>query len=960
MLRIKHLKSGRAAAGIADYLENQKPSAEAKVGYYQNKAAPSQWLGHGAATLGLEGAVDREQLIALLEGRLPDGTDLSIRGGRKDTARLGTDITLSAMKSYSLMATHDPRLVALWDESVKVAAMVIEKEVATARLGHGGTASQKTGTLVMAAFRHEDARTVEGTADMDFHTHLLTFNMTQRADGEWVRVDLQWGEQMVLAKTADFAQKAYLAQRVQELGYEIRLTKDGWEFAALSDKDLIPFSRRTDQVDRALEARGSSRAEASDSQKEAANLATRGSKSQLSQQDQRWEWRSRIREAGIDLDKIMREASVRGPVVSPDLTTEAVASAARHLGERDSVFSQAQTRFEALRAGMGGTTLNQIDLALTGETAGLIDVGGGKLTTKGALYREQEILARTTVGQGQAASLLAGEDAKSFINDREASPGFPFSQGQREALHLSLTSTDRVVGIVGAAGAGKTTSMAGYVEAAKERGYDVVGIAPSAAGSHALKSAGADDTRTLASLLASQPSAGRSPSGKGPRVYILDEAGMVSGKDMDALLKRVDAEGARLLMVGDPRQLFAVEAGSPFQHMLETHAIQYATIDEIQRQRDPALREIAQAFAKGETAQATALVRPYMREVEVQKEGTKPTTQEKRAAIAHATAADYLNRDADTRDKTLVVSGTNDLRRQINAHIREGLQGEGAVSQESVTVTALDKAGLTREQQARAESYQPRMVVRLEEGRGRDRRQVEYTVQEVKGNTVTVTNREGQSRDWSPSKEKAAGVYHPRDMELSPGDKIVFRENQKGMDRTTRSGGNVRNGQAATIDRLEDGIPIARLDSGKEIALDPSQGQTVDYGWCRTIHASQGATVDHVLIAGEASRTATAQTAYVAASRERDTLKIYTDNASTLEKNWARVAQRERAITAMGHAAHNAKDHSSPNLESLKTLRAAAARDLGRHGDLAQAREPVQAPVSSTPPSRTPEWERER
>ncbi|MDA8191469.1 MAG: relaxase domain-containing protein [Gammaproteobacteria bacterium] len=104
MLRIKHLKSGRGAGGIADYLENQKKSAEAKAGYYQNKAAPSQWLGQGATALGLEGAVDREQLIALLEGRLPDGTDLSTRGGRKDTARLGTDITLSAMKSYSLMA----------------------------------------------------------------------------------------------------------------------------------------------------------------------------------------------------------------------------------------------------------------------------------------------------------------------------------------------------------------------------------------------------------------------------------------------------------------------------------------------------------------------------------------------------------------------------------------------------------------------------------------------------------------------------------------------------------------------------------------------------------------------------------------------------------------------------------------------------------------------------------------
>jgi conjugative relaxase-like TrwC/TraI family protein len=941
MLRIKHLKSGRAAAGIADYLENQKPSAEAKVGYYQNKAAPSEWLGTGAASLGLAGAVDREQLIALLEGRLPDGTDLSTRGGRKEAARLGTDITLSAMKSYSLMATHDPRLVVLWDESVKVAATVIEQEIAAARLGHGGTESQKTGKLVMAAFRHEDARTVEGTADMDFHTHVLALNMTQRADGEWVRVDLQWGAQMVLAKTADFAQKAYLAKRVQELGYEIRLTKDGWEFAALSEKDLKPFSRRTEQVDRALAARGSSRAEASDSQKEAANLATRGSKSQLSQSDQRWEWRARIREAGIDLDKIVSQAKEHGPIETTDLTTEAVRSAARHLSERETVFSKNQTRLEALRAGMGGATLDQIDEAISDKAAGLIDVGGGKLTTGEALYREQEILARARAGHDQAAALMSPEEAHSFIEARAVTQGFSLSAGQRTALTLSLTSPDRVTGIVGAAGAGKTTSMAGFVEAAKTRSYEVVGIAPSAAASYELKSAGADDTRTLASLLASQPS-------EGPRIYILDEAGMVSGRDMDALLQRIDSENARLLLVGDPRQLSAVESGSPFQQMLETGAIQHATIDEIQRQRDPALRTIAQAFAKGEAGRATELARPYMREVDIQKAGDKPTVAEKRAAIAQATADDYLKRDADTRDKTLVVSGTNELRQQINRQIRKGLKEQGAVSQESVTVTALDKSGLTREQQARPESYRPGMVIRLEEGRGRARNMIEYTVREVKGKTVTVTNREGNVRDWDPAQERPAGVYQPRDMELSPGDKIVFRENKKGVDR-------IRNGEAATITRLENGIPIARLDSGKEIALDPSQGQTVDYGWCRTIHASQGATVDHVLIAGEASRAATAQTAYVAASRERDTLKIYTDNASSLEKNWARVAKREHALTAT-------KERAVPNLESLKELREQAQAELGRHGDLSRARDAVQAPVSPTPPPprSAPEWERER
>ena len=929
---IKHLSvqpgqdPGKAAAGITSYVRNERDQ-EKGIGYYAaNGGAPGVWRGEGARALGLEGPVTDRVHNELLQGHLPNGEDISRRGGRQAERRMATDLTMSAPKSFSLLAlgSGDDRLKGLWDEAVGVAAGVIEYECITARRGHGGSSVEHTGKMVASAFTHEDARTVDGRADPDLHTHLLVMNMTHRGDGEWVARDLEFGKDSVLRMTADYAAKAHLAKRLQELGYHVRVTKDGFEVEGITQEHIDAFSRRRDQVDVALAEQGLTREGSTAAQRDAANLGTRGDKTQLSQEDQRWEWRSRMREAGMDLDRLEREARARGPVQTPDLSSEAVKSAARHLGERESVFSKNQTRLEALKAGMGSTDLPGVEASMAAGAGGLLDVGGGRLTTRDALHREQEILARARAGHDQAAPLLSGPDAMIFMQAREVSQGFAFSNGQREALFHSLTSPDSVLGIVGAAGAGKTTSMAGYVEAAKERGYEVVGIAPSAAASHELRSAGADDTRTLASLLASVESA------NGTRIYILDEAGMVSGQGMDALLKRVDTEGARLLLVGDPRQLSAVEAGNPFQHMLETGAVPYATIDEIQRQRDPQLRAIAQAFARGEARCASELARPYMQEVEMQQEGTKATTQEKRAAIAATTAADYLSRDAEKRNATLVVSGTNDLRRQINERIREGLRSQGAVSQESVTVTALDKAGLTREQQAWAESYRPGMVIRLEEGRGRERHPVEYSVQEVKGNTVTVTNREGDARDWNPAREKPAGVYQPRDMELSPGDTIVFRENQRGVDR-------IRNGESATIDRLEDGKAVARLDSGKEVALDPSRGQTVDYGWCRTIHSAQGATVDHVIVAGEASRVATAQTAYMATSRERDTLKVYTDNPATLEKNWARVAEREHALSAT-------KDYLAPNLESLKELREQAQADLGRHGDLSRARESHESP----------------
>ncbi|AWP23160.1 hypothetical protein C4901_07320 [Acidiferrobacter sp. SPIII_3] len=86
--------------------------------------------------------------------------------------------------------------------------------------------------MVIASFLHEDTRMVDGSADMDLHSHLLACNMTQRADGVWVRMDLDFGRQMELAKIADFAQKAFLAKRAQALGYEIRQTRDGWELSA--------------------------------------------------------------------------------------------------------------------------------------------------------------------------------------------------------------------------------------------------------------------------------------------------------------------------------------------------------------------------------------------------------------------------------------------------------------------------------------------------------------------------------------------------------------------------------------------------------------------------------------------------------------------------------------------------------------------------------------------------------
>ncbi len=923
MLSIKNLKSGHAggAAGVANYCEHR--SRANGVGYYSG-GAPSAWHGAGAEALGLEGPVNRDDLVRVLEGQLPDGTDLTTRGNREHDRRLGVDLTISAPKSVSLqaLAGGDERILTAHDLAVRKALDLVEREVLTARRGKGGAEHENTGSLVTATYRHEDSRPVNGHVDPQLHTHCIVANATRRADGTWATMDLQFGEHSVLMHLADAHYKNELALELQKAGYDIRRTEDGFELEHITDEQIARFSGRTAQIDEALAERGLTRETSDATDRVLANLATREDKTQDDKCDQAWVWRQEAREAGVALD---RPAEGRATAPS-DLSHEAVKSGTRHLSERETVFRRDALRLEALKAGMGDTTLAGVDRAIEVESGGLLDAGDGKFTTRDALHREQAILARARAGRGKSAPLMEPEGATLYVEQREVAQGFKYSDGQREALLLGLTSADRYTGIVGAAGSGKTTSMRGFVEAARDQGFEVIGIAPSAKARNELESAGAEVNRTTASFLS------REHDYNPQRVVILDEAGMVSARDMDALMRKVEAEGGRLVLVGDPRQLTAVEAGQPFAQLIETGAMAHATIDEIKRQVDPDLRAIAQAFARGDASSATRKAMDYTVSAQIEaQDPAKPTVQERRAGIARATAEAYLSLSAEERVQTLVLSGTHAVRQQVNEQIREGLRERGVVSRTEVQIQALDKAGLTREKATQVESYRAGMVVRLEAGKGRKRHTTDYRVDRIDGNQVVLRASDGTEKVWDPARKQAAGVYASRDMVLSAGDQILFTENQG------RGDNKIVNGQPATIERIErdqDGGPqvTARLDDGREVKLDPSRNHSIDYGWCRTVHAAQGATVDHVIVAGEASRVATAETAYVACSRERKSLQILTDNPQRLQKSWETWAEKQHALAA-------ACETSIPDLSRLQSLRAAASRELGRAGDLAQARE---------------------
>ncbi len=484
MISLKNLKSGPSggARAVAAYGEHVHEVSKG-TGYYAGHSAPSAWRGNGAALLGLKGDVAREDLIAVLEGRLPNGADLRDRG-HVAQRRLGVDLTISAPKSVSIaaLACGDHRILAAHDAAVGAALALIEREVLVARQGRGGYRAEHTGMLLAACYRHEDARPVDGHVDPQLHTHCIVVNATRRADGQWSAMDLQFGTRNVLLHLADAHYKNELGRSLQALGYELRRTPDGFELAHITDEQIARFSARDRQIREALQERGQGYEDASARTRKAATLATREDKSQRSGPDQQEAWRQEARAARIDSRRPI--LPVRSGV-SPDLAPAAARSGVRHLSERETVFSRDALRLEALKAGMGATTLHSIDRAIHQGIGGVLDAGRDpqgepRYTTKVALHREQELLARARAGRNQVTSLLTPQTAETYITECECRQGLRYSAGQRAALLLGLTSPDRMTGIVGAAGAGKTTSLKGIVAAFRERGREVIGIAPSA------------------------------------------------------------------------------------------------------------------------------------------------------------------------------------------------------------------------------------------------------------------------------------------------------------------------------------------------------------------------------------------------------------------------------------------------------------------------------------------------
>ncbi len=371
-------------------------------------------------------------------------------------------------------------------------------------------------------------------------------------------------------------------------------------------------------------------------------------------------------------------------------------------------------------------------------------------------------------------------------------------------------------------------------------------MAPSAGAKDVLKKEGFERAETVARLLVDT---NLQPETKGQVLWI-DEAGLLGSKTMAQVFELAKQNDCRVILSGDRRQHGSVERGAALRLLEEDAGLAQAEIRKIQRQCGDYKRAV-QSLADGKTEEGFRQLSKlgWIREVSA-------------ADRYEAMAADYVDSTAKGAE-TLVVSPTHFEGERITKSIRDGLRKAQLLGQEEHHFLALENANLTQAERTDAVNYVPGdVLVFHQNAKG-------YT----KGDRLVV------GRDKLPADQAARfQVFHPTEIAFAPGDMLRVTQNGKTADDKHR----LNNGDLYRIQRFDQAGNIV-LENGWKVAKDYGH---LTYGYCVTSHASQGKSVDRVLIGQSASSfgASSREQFYVSVSRARKEATIYTDNQDELLK----------------------------------------------------------------------------
>lgn len=833
-----------------------------KDNYYVLGSMGERWAGQGAEQLGLQGSVDKDVFTRLLEGRLPDGADLSRMQDGSNKHRPGYDLTFSAPKSVSMMAMlgGDKRLIDAHNQAVDFAVRQVEALASTRVMTDGQSETVLTGNLVMALFNHDTSR----DQDPQLHTHVVVANVTQH-NGEWKtlssdKVGKTGFSENVLANRIAFGKiyQSELRQRVEALGYETEVVgKHGmWEMPGVP---VEAFSGRSQAI---REAVGE---DASLKSRDVAALDTRKSKQHVDPEVRMAEWMQTLKETGFDIrayrDAADQRAEIRtqapGPASQdgPDVQ-QAVTQAIAGLSERKVQFTYTDVLartvgilppengvIERARAG--------IDEAISREQLIPLDREKGLFTS--GIHVLDELSVRALSRDIMKQNRVTVHPEKSV----------PRTAGYSDAVSVLAQDRPSLAIVSGQGGAaGQRERVAELVMMAREQGREVQIIAADRRSQMNLK----QDERLSGELITGRRQLLEGMAFPPGSTVIVDQGEKLSLKETLTLLDGAARHNVQVLITDSGQR---TGTGSALMAMKDAgvSGLESVKPSQVPRQEGAwAPEHSVTEFSHSQEAKLAEAQQKAMLKGEAFPD--IPMT------LYEAIVRDYTGRTPEAREQTLIVTHLNEDRRVLNSMIHDAREKAGELGKEQVMVPVLNTANIRDGELRRLSTWEnnPDALALVDS--------VYHRIAGISKDDglITLEDAEGNTRLISPREAVAEGVtlYTPDKIRVGTGDRMRFTKSDRERGYVANSVWTVTavSGDSVT---LSDGQQTRVIRPGQERAE-----QHIDLAYAITAHGAQGTseTFAIALEGTEGNRKLMAgfESAYVALSRMKQHVQVYTDN----------------------------------------------------------------------------------
>jgi conjugative relaxase-like TrwC/TraI family protein len=898
MLSVSKIKNSKGASHYFakdDYYAKDDPSHQKLSG----------WYGKGAENLLLEGEVETKTFQKILAGNLPNGKQIGLIKDGDLVHDSGRDLTFSAPKSVSIMGLvyNDKKLIEAHNIAVKATLDEIEKSYIKTRIKKLGiTNAIATNNLIAATFEHHTSRNL----DPQLHTHCIIANATMDDNNKWKSVffdDIYNNKKLIGA-----IYRSELAYQLKQLGYEIIAKRNDavFELKNVNPELIEIFSTRSKEI------KQKAGENASQKQLEQATLITRSKKQKSENLKAIWQEK---------LDNFYHQQKLSHQIILPqpsqitsepknpnhDIAKQAVNYAILHLQTRNTVFSKQELIITALNDKLSQVRLSDINQQINHliKNKELLPSKNQQLpdsfTTKALLNQELNIIKIMQDGKNHQEPVV--EDVKKYSEFLSE-----LNLGQKQSVELILNSKDRVIGIQGYAGVGKTFMLKCANQIIKKQDYNFIGLSPTGVATKNLEQESGIKSITLQKFLNQYDGVAKGRgTAKGKeimarefkdKIVVVDEASMVSSYQMHHLLTISKELNFRLVLVGDKNQLPSVEAGIPF-NLLQQNGMQTAQMTEIIRQNNNNLKSAIYDTINQDIAKA-------FEKIEI-------NIKETREEIIGKVVDEFMSLSKAQRKSTLIIAPANEDRIKINQMISD-LLNQDRTNQKLHTI--YENTNLTELQKTRSQNFEKGNILLFNKNRDylniKKNDYCQIINIETKTNQLVVKNlANNKMTAFNPDKIKGKSdkiyfeVFAPKSRNFKEGDKVAFTRSIDEL--------KILNSSQGIIDHIDDSKISVTLDEGRKINLNRNSNisKHLDHSYAITTHKSQGLTCNNIIAIVDSTRKSLTnqKNFYVEISRAKERAIIITDNKA----NAINQLKKDTGFDISAKEHQNIKTHQQKN-----------------------------------------------